>query len=117
MWGTVRDRPGYGSSGRARTRFGRISRRGMVGRPGGAPVQTWEYKTWFPVRGGRYITDEHLNRMGAEGWELVGIAPYPVAIPDDLLPTGVASRPVATTKIMYIFKRPLANDTQPTLAD
>ena len=51
---------------------------------------TWEYKCYMPKR----VTDdvEEINRLGAEGWELVAV---PV---------------LAGNTTAWLFKRPLKDD-------
>jgi hypothetical protein len=55
----------------------------------------WEYKT-FVARGGMALTDQRLNDLGREGWELIAF---------DLNPAG---------NLTYIFMRE-RNDSSPSV--
>lgn len=71
-------------------------------------MQRWEYTTRFPMRPYKHIKDEYLNQLGADGWELVNVAPYPRLLDDANPPSnGELHSGPTLIQIMYVFKRPL----------
>jgi hypothetical protein len=70
------------------------------GKGGPPPLPKWEYKV--TVLGGEdQETEKELNKLGDEGWELVGTPSQTTA-----RPAGMGGAGAISTKVRLIFKRP-----------
>ena len=54
--------------------FGLVSWTGFGQRPQRTYQVTWEYKVMY-VPGARNLSEEAMNKMGAQGWELITFQP------------------------------------------
>jgi hypothetical protein len=50
--------------------FGLVGWTGFGQKPQRTPLTTWEYKVVY-IPGARNLSEGALNKMGAEGWELI----------------------------------------------
>jgi len=50
--------------------FGVVGWTGLGQKSQRAPQQTWEYKVMY-IPGARNLSESAMNKLGAEGWELV----------------------------------------------
>ena len=64
-------------------------------------MQKWEYKVW---KGYEYSAEKELNKIGQEGWEMVGICAvdYKGDLHGELSPFDFEAE-----RIIAYFKRPL----------